>query len=193
MNYVDPTGHFWEEITGFFREFVSAVAGMKEQLVTAAGVAALDSPAPGPADIAAGVLAVGIIVKAAVDAAKAVASAVKAKKINASDVAQTMPAAVPDAIAADLTDKRIKTFPEDPNDFNPVGLIRVYREGTKNGPIIHWYYPWDTKNYVFEWDRDYRNGPHYHVIGIVDLKGDRVHFWPGDLIPEPYATTFFPF
>ena len=193
MNYTDPTGHFWKEIAGFFREFVSAVAGMKEQLVTAAGVAALDSPAPGPADIAAGVLAVGIIVKAAVDAAKAAASAVKAKKINASDVAQSVSAAVPHAVAEELTEKRVKTFPEDPNDFNPVGLIRVYREGTKNGPIIQWYSPWDTKNFVFEWDRDFAKGQHYHINGMMEGNGKRMHFWPGEPIPEPYSTIYFPF
>ena len=193
MNYIDPTGHFFKEIAGFFREFVSAVAGMRGQLAAAAGVSQLDSPLPGPADVVAGVLAVGVLVKATIDAAKAAANAVHAKKINASDVAKSVATAVPHAVAEELTEKRVKTFPEDPNDFNPVGLIRVYREGTKNGPIIQWFSPFNSKHAIFEWYRDLKNGPHYHVIGIKDINNERKHFWPGDLIPEPFASRYFPF
>ena len=193
VNYTDPTGHFWEEITGFFREFVSAVVGMRGQLAEAAGVSQLDSPLPGPADVVAGVLAVGVLVKATIDAAKAAANAVKAKKINVSDVAQSVSAAVPHAVAEELTEKRVKTFPEDPNDFNPVGLIRVYKAGSKNGPIIQWFSPFNSKNAIFEWDRDYRNGQHYHINNMLDDKGVRIHYWPGEVIPEPYSTIYFPF
>ena len=78
-------------------------------------------------------------------------------------------------------------FPLDPNDFNPAGLIKVPRQGTKNGMLISWMDPLTNKE-VFRWDENpnYSNGPHYHIYGTG-------HFIPGvDLVPEPYATLYFP-
>ena len=80
-------------------------------------------------------------------------------------------------------------FPPDPNDFNPIGLIRVNHRGTKNGRIITWMDP--TKNVtVFRWDENstWPNGPHYH---IVPEKGN-IHYPPNSVVPEPYATRYFP-
>ena len=78
-------------------------------------------------------------------------------------------------------------FPLNPNDFNPAGLIKVPRQGTKNGMLISWMDPLTNKE-VFRWDENpnYSNGPHYHIYGTG-------HFIPGvDLVPEPYATLYFP-
>ncbi|MBQ8183746.1 MAG: RHS repeat-associated core domain-containing protein, partial [Clostridia bacterium] len=79
-------------------------------------------------------------------------------------------------------------FPVDPHAFNPNGLIKVPRTGTKNGALISWMDPL-TKTEVFRWDENpnYPNGSHYHVIGTG-------HFIPGvDEVPEPFATIYFLF
>ena len=78
-------------------------------------------------------------------------------------------------------------FPVDPGDFNPVGLDRVDREGTKNGSLVSWMDP-VTNVEVFRWDENpnFSNGPHYHIHGTG-------HYKPGiDAVPEPYATIYFP-
>lgn len=78
-------------------------------------------------------------------------------------------------------------FPVDPNTFNPVGLVKVPRAGTKNGAFISWMDPL-TNTEVFRWDENpnYSNGPHYHIHGTG-------HYYPGMIVPEPYATIYFPF
>ena len=77
-------------------------------------------------------------------------------------------------------------FPADPNSFNPVGLVKVHRPGTKNGVLISWMDP-ITNTEIFRWDENPNlpNGPHYHIYG----KG---HYYPGMSVPEPYATIYFP-
>ena len=77
-------------------------------------------------------------------------------------------------------------FPVDPNTFNPVGLVKVPRAGTKNGALISWMDPL-TKTEVFRWDENpnYSDGPHYHIHGTG-------HYYPGTIVPEPYATIYFP-
>ena len=76
-------------------------------------------------------------------------------------------------------------FPVDPNAFNPVGLIKVHRPGTKNGAIISWMDPYANVE-IFRWDENpnYLNGAHYHIHGTG-------HYYPGMIVPEPYATTYF--
>ncbi len=79
-------------------------------------------------------------------------------------------------------------FPVDPLEFNPVGLVRVVRDGTKNGMLISWM-DMETKTEVFRWDENtnYSNGSHYHVAS------DEKHYIPGiDEVPEPYASIYFP-
>ena len=77
-------------------------------------------------------------------------------------------------------------FPVDPNAFNPVGLVKVPRAGTKNGAFISWMDP-ITNIEVFRWDENpnYSNGPHYHILG-------EGHYYPGMVVPEPFATIYFP-
>ena len=79
-------------------------------------------------------------------------------------------------------------FPVDPNAFNPLGLLKVPRPGTKNGRIISWMEPL-TNIEVFRWDENLNkpNGPHYHIRGVEK------HFYPGDTVLEPFATIYFPF
>ena len=40
---------------------------------------------------------------------------------------------------------------------------------------------------VFRWDENpnYSNGSHYHIYGTG-------HYYPGEIVPEPYATIYFP-
>ena len=83
--------------------------------------------------------------------------------------------------------KKQAHFTVNPNNFNPVGLIKVPRAGTKNGAFISWMDPL-TNTEVFRWDENpnYSNGPHYHIYGTG-------HYYPGTIVPEPYATIYFPF
>lgn len=76
-------------------------------------------------------------------------------------------------------------FPADPNTFNPVGLVKVPKAGTTNGTFISWMDPL-TNTEVFRWDENpnYSNGPHYHIHGTG-------HYYPGMIVPEPYATIYF--
>ena len=48
--------------------------------------------------------------------------------------------------------------------------------------------PYATNTEVFRWDENPNNsnGPHYHIHGTG-------HFYPGMIVPEPYATIYFPF
>ena len=77
-------------------------------------------------------------------------------------------------------------FPADPNVFNPVGLVKVSRPGTKNGSFISWMDPASNVE-VFRWDENpnYANGSHYHIYS-------EGHYYPGDVVPEPYASIYFP-
>lgn len=77
-------------------------------------------------------------------------------------------------------------FPANPNHFNPIGLVKVHRPGTKNGALISWMDP-IVNIEVFRWDENinYPNGSHYHIYGAG-------HYYPGDIVPEPFASIYFP-
>lgn len=79
-------------------------------------------------------------------------------------------------------------FPPNPNDFNPVGLKKVPKPGTYNGPFILWMDVLINTS-IFRWDANCTkfDGPHYHI------DGDPTHYYPGALVPEPYASIYFPF
>ncbi len=74
-------------------------------------------------------------------------------------------------------------FPYNPYDFNPFGLIRKIFPGTRNGQIWKWF---EFNSMIFEWDEDYDNGRHYHIL---DHNGP--HYLPNSQIPEPYASRYF--
>ena len=85
-------------------------------------------------------------------------------------------------------------FPEDPNDFQPIGLVPVYREGTKNGSMIQWISPL-TNRPVFTWheNSNHENGAHYHINDIdkgIPSKFHK-HFYAYETVPEPYASVYF--
>ncbi|KRQ86779.1 tRNA nuclease WapA precursor [Caloramator mitchellensis] len=76
------------------------------------------------------------------------------------------------------------TFPQDPNKFNPKGLIR--KEYNK-GKIIKWHDP-TTGKAIYEWNADAKYGDHYHYTPDGKNRmphpdtGD-THIKPGQRIP----------
>jgi len=80
------------------------------------------------------------------------------------------------------------TFPENPDDFNPEGLVKKEYPGTRNGKVIKWQDPKTGEGY--EWNEDIANGEHYHKLpeggkGRMphpDTGND--HMYPGDRVPE---------
>ena len=95
----------------------------------------------------------------------------------------------------DEEDKKSVRFPENPMDFQPMGLLR---SSYNNGETIKWEVP-GTKYAIFEWNmRENKNAtepnPHYHVM-TKDMKNQHLdgrHFFPGEEVPEPWATIYFP-
>ena len=79
-------------------------------------------------------------------------------------------------------------FPENPDDFNPRGLIRADYPGTSTGKIIKWADP-VTKIAVFEWDEDLKRTPHYHILINGKHIGDQRD--PNTLIEEPWNSIYF--
>ena len=85
-------------------------------------------------------------------------------------------------------------FTPNPYDFNPRGLNRhVYVEPGKgsNGGIIKWEIP-GTKIAIFEWNEDWRYGPHYHTLKI-EWKNEHLgpHHPIGSEVPEPWKSAYF--
>ena len=104
----------------------------------------------------------------------------------------TWPRGTPDGVAdvgagSGCTGEGVSTYPSNPNDFNPNGLVKkVYVEpGTgRNGGIIKWEIP-GTKLAVFEWNEDYKYGPHYHVMNPETGNAHTNHLYAGDIIEYP--------
>jgi hypothetical protein len=184
VNRVDPTGQFWKELWDAFTQSIQQASGY---FAVAAGITQVDSPAPGPADVAGAAMAIGGLFVCATIAVESIIFAKPTSDIfsNTDEKAQ--------AIAITGKPDNPVIFPNNPNVFNPIGLIKVPRAGTKNGAFISWMDPL-TKTEVFRWDENlnYPNGPHYHINNPIYRKS-KVHFYPGDVVPEPYATIYFPF
>ena len=178
INHVDPTGAFLENLWDAFVQTIQEAHGY---FAAAASISLADTPAPGPADVVSGILLLGGVMACA---GIAVYTAI------------TTPASV---ISVPRTEEKTETiaiqtepddpviFPVNPNSFNPIGLVKVRRPGTKNGAFISWMDPL-TNTEVFRWDENlnYPNGPHYHILGAG-------HFYPGMTVPEPFATIYFHF
>ena len=63
--------------------------------------------------------------------------------------------------------------------------------GTKNGRIIEWRDPISQAK-IFEWNEDFKMGPHYHAMLIEwDGKHDKIHYTAGTIVPEPLQSTYF--
>ena len=79
-------------------------------------------------------------------------------------------------------------FPVNPADFCPIGLVPTFYPGTYNGSFIRWHDS-SINIVVFEWDQNPNgsDGSHYHIRASGDT-----HFYPGMIVPEPYASLYFP-
>ena len=180
MGY-DPTGRFRSEIVEFVKTAVAEIGETMETMSPAfagcASLSALDGPLlfgdilalAGATFLALGIVGYGISL-----AAQAPVITIPKEKEKTKAIA--IPRDPPPII-----------FPINPNDFNPVGLLKVFRAGTKNGAFVSRMDPL-THTEVFRWDENpnYANGPHYHIYGTG-------HYIPGiDVVPEPYASIYFP-
>ena len=173
---VDPTGKFWKELWNAFTQKLQQSSGY---FVAAAAVSQADTIAPGPADLASAALIIGGVLVCAAIASYDTITAPSPSVSDSKDEGKSE--AIP--ILGNSNDPVI--FPADPNAFNPSGLVKVPREGTKNGTLISWMDPL-TNIEVFRWDENpnYSDGPHYHIYGTG-------HYYPGTVVPEPYATIYF--
>ena len=90
--------------------------------------------------------------------------------------------------------KKAECFPINPLDFNPKGLElkkRVEMGEGKNGGIYHWVLP-NTNIVIFEWDEDFKKGPHYHALLPEDNnEHNDIHYEPNSPIPEPWNSLYF--
>ena len=177
----DPTGSFWSEIWTFIEtavtEMLSAMRVMSPAYAGCGGAAAADGPLPYGDIVAvagAALITTGAIVYGFYQAAQA--PSISIPEVDEKSEAIVIPKE-PDSPVV---------FPSDPNTFNPIGLAKVFRPGTKNGAFISWMDPL-TNTEVFRWDENPKgfNGPHYHINGTG-------HYYPNDIVPEPYATVYFP-
>lgn len=168
---------FWEEI---WEEFVNLLKQFTPYFSTAAGVSQGDSILLGPADIAAGALIAGGVIYCGIRAVQTTLAYTSSQEFDF-EFGQKF-----DQIQKQERQNTTILFPENPDDFNPVGLVKVYRPGTRNGAFINWIDP-ITNTEVFRWDENpgYPNGPHYHIRGTG-------HYYPGSVVPEPYASLYFP-
>ena len=180
----DPSGQFFGEFWEFVEEAAYEVGQTMEALLPAyagcGGAAIADGPLPfGDAIGIAGavVLTIGAIGVGINEAYKSRTKSNSTPEIKDKTNVDAIPK---------INDRRI-IFPVNPDDFNPVGLKKVPRDGTKNGGFVSWMDP-ITNTEVFRWDENpnYSNGPHYHIYG-------EGHYIPGiDCVPEPYSWIYFP-
>lgn len=155
----------------------SATEVLNSGIQMAQEVSALN-PLPGLEDVAAGAVLIGAGVAAGV---------VFVYDAITSDDDTT--SAMTDATTSETKQERDPVyFTENPYDFNPQGVVRYQYDGNDNGMIIKWFLP-NSKILIFEWDENkkYDNGSHYH-IGTHDGS----HYYPGEVVPEPWASAYFP-
>ena len=182
VNGVDYNGLFWSELWEYTKaaivEIGRAIGAMSSAYVSCAGVAAVDGPLP-LADVFS-IVGTTLLTAGAIGYGFYQAAQAHSPSISNTDVKENV------LVVPNSSDNSI-VFPVNPHDFNPVGLIKVPRTGTKNGAFISWMNP-ITNTEVFRWDENpnFPNGPHYHIYG-------EGHYYPLDPVPEPYASIYFPF
>ncbi len=190
VNSVDYTGQFWNEICEFIDtvivEIEKSMASMAPAYAVCGGATVADGPLPFGDVIAiagATIITAGVIGYSVCKATETIA--IHTSKSEEKSVDKAIDDVMDDLIPMPIDSPVV--FPLDPNSFNPCGLIKVYRVGTKNGSFISWMEP-STNTEVFRWDENpnYVNGAHYHIFG-------EGHYYPGDVVPEPFATIYFPF
>ena len=182
VSRVDSTGQFWSELWEFAKaaatEIGKTIGVLSPAYAGCGGIAAVDGPLPlGDVVALAGavLLTVGAVGYGIYQAAQS--PSISVPKVEEKEEDRVIP----------MKPESPVFFPNDPNMFAPVGLIKVFRTGTKNGMFISWMDPL-TNIEVFRWDENpnYSNGSHYHIYGTG-------HYYPGMMVPEPYATIYFPF
>ena len=159
VNRKDPTGQFWSEIWEFAKTAVSetgkAIGTLSPAYAGCGGAALADGPLP-IGDLigltVAALLTVGAVGYGIYQATRA--PAISFPKVEEKSETIVIPKKLDSPVV----------FPVDPNTFNPAGLFKVSRAGTKNGAFISWMDPL-TNTEVFRWDENpnYSNGPHYHI------------------------------
>lgn len=95
---------------------------------------------------------------------------------------------------ANTDDKKQAYFPANPYNFHPKGLVMkvcVDIGSGKNGGIIKWFLP-GTRAAIFEWNEDFKYGPHYHTM-MIEWEGKHMglHYLPNTPVPEPWNSMFF--
>ena len=161
VNRVDYTGHFWSEIADFFNSLldnVNYLANEWQYWYEACGNLALaDGPLPFGDVLALAGLA--LLTAGAVVGGLYLTAQAPAKNIS-------IPKAEEKTITIPKTSNNEIIFPINPHDFNPIGLNKVCRPGTKNGSMISWMDPIKNEE-IFRWDENpnFPNGPHYHILG----------------------------
>lgn len=169
---------------------VSVVAAATAAVVVATAGAAV------PALVAAGVGVVSTGITASAVAGTAIAAGAAAAAVTAgvglgmaigetvaNSREETKEQTNTDTIS-DTSNKKVVIFPLIPETFAPRGLIMKIYPGTSNGRFIKWF---DASGImIFEWDEDLTNGSHYHIMAH-----DGLHYLPGTIVPEPYASMYF--
>ncbi len=177
----DPSGNFASPILGYFETLLQQIGEAISGLVPVyAGLGALPA-ADGPAPLADLLSAAGITALSFVALGYGIQQTIQIYADQDTKFKEEE-----EILALSLSPKRPVIFPLDPNDFMPMGLKKVVRQGTKNGMLISWMDPY-TNTEVFRWDENpnYANGAHYHIFG-------HGHYIPGvSQVPEPLATIYF--
>ena len=206
--YFDPSGHFWKELWEGTKEVVknigefaqSALKNTGKELsnnssgfAVAGSMAAADGPAP-VGDTAGLITAVGIL---AVSAVKGVYdTATTFDWIDYSSQTKAVPKEEAESKDIDipyLPMKKPVYFPEDPNDFQPINMTAYTYS---NGKIIKWGYT--EKTAIFEWNEDEKYGDHYHCMlpewnnkhSESGKAKDAIHYYAGQIVPEPWASLY---
>lgn len=165
-------------------------------VVVTAGAIVGAAAAAAPAVVAAGVGVIGTSASVGVATGTAIAAGVAAAAVTASvgigvAIGETIADSREEAKAqtytdtiADTSNKKVVIFPLIPETFAPRGLIMKIYSGTSNGRFIKWF---DASGImIFEWDEDLTHGSHYHIMAH-----DGLHYLPGTIVPEPYASMYF--
>ena len=213
VNYTDPTGHSATATTSLLWELVKIAGGIGSSV--SAGVV-------GGVLLAVGLLLTGESASASQRKHSPASASTTVKKGTYTPPATTIPLGrtIPltraqqeikekeedIATTTDLTkekDKKQVVFPQNPEEFRPLGLTRRDYPGTSNGRIYKWGYT-DVKGKrveIFEWDEGTNEplGQHYHIMTPemknkhVNEDGEVEHYFPGDPILEPWRSIYFPY
>ena len=180
---VDFSGQFWAEVWDAITKAAEQTAGY---FAFSLGVTQLDTLAPGPADVVGAALLiigamgfVGIVIHTTITNISQYSSNIF-KEDEKEELIETSPPSYKQAF-----------FTANPYAFTPSGLIMLQIPGSYNGRIIKWLDP-ITRVAVFEWDEDWKYGPHYHVMKPEwDNDHMGIHYLPGTPVPEPWNTLYF--